>query len=1763
MKAEYNELKNYEIKGNFHEDSDFFDAVIEMVKSGSGSVGERVEMIKKYDKAMGVESPDLRDEDMITDFLASLDESKLDERLNEAMGKTTDSVPQMILNSLYDVSENINPTTKPGDKLTIEHVAWGKVNVVVSKIAGDMVYWKEPIRNLMGGVKRKSVDENIFGGDTTELAITLPPNMVDDIKEKIKKIDPKVRFSIFVPVARSQSGLIIKTHNPEDVEKFIKDTGLRTVKTKNLDVAPSPMAASNNDYPKSVRKSNESKAEIAPDDELKDMGFDDDQIAYLKKAVDLVNSGKAKDADDIETELGFGVVDNAVLVDTFEDKIYEENLKFDNFHDFIDWFDQNDTIDAADQTDEFLEQGIKSEDIKDFIDILKKEEEQGELSVTDNTYQKILYVYMNLDEGLFSSGKDEVAVSIPKGQDDDFKKKVKDIDPKASFSTFIPITKANVGVIVKTEKPEEITKLARDNRFGVKSTKNLGIAPSPMAASLKENAPESLEKLKAMDISGLKQLAVDLELYQSQSDINQDEEELIEILGRELGFVNENNNSTFKFPKGFDYYAFTEWLNGQSFEDGVDYDITKDNITILNPDISDPVSMYIAGGGRANEELSPDEESVITDWQSLVDGDYSKQEAFTEIMNTYDEESLTTNVVNKLKKLVSGVSESFDAGDLNIEDMAYRLSQMSGGEPNDRVIYALENKDIDELIKITGKTKEEILEVCPELKEKINEKLSWPKYLKDLGYDAGKFKKLDQNAHDKFMEWYKESADASEFEQNYLEDLEREITKIPIGENKYKSGKTYEEMSQQEREIAKGYGIDIQDSEFDGKPIQRWEMIDAKKERFGNWETAMEWIKDKWKRDEDLYDFFYNNLGQSDDLVIGNQEFAGIDVQDHMDLGEFDFVNESVDTSGLIRIGSVFKDYKESWDNNEMNAAMAKVKNGKWIDVYTGSDDDAMILTNNAEVAKLAKNNELMSGVITFIVMSDEAYYDPSKKDFAIVYDDKLIYYDDGNGQDALYETLREGINCDEGKPYHFQNQITGAQIDQTLADDEAAAKYAERLGAKWALKEGFDDRNLMTDSEYIQNNLKTYIEDLKDENPNYAEVLQWVVDRLNQSYPGNQDVTPEQIADLLNDTRIKDKVALVDLNMDDMVADIMHENKKINENSKQFKANTSSDYENWDEKNPEYQALKYLESEGKISIKDINAEPIIIKFNDGQTHEFFPGENDLTDVDMVTDAFSDNGITITTDMELDVKVLFEEKINERDYDEETRKEFADKGWALADGSFPIADEEDFDNAVNLAHKAKDIKAAQTHIKKRAKELGIENKIPETWESINEDDGGEKLADLIKKFDGEQNMPGNEADLDDWLTNINPTLANALEYGGINDVKNLISVDLETAESDELDAYVDMAKQKGIKIKPNEAGEVTLWEFEEDGKTIYFYQGGLVDGFIMRTDQSISEDNEEKTAKESYNTIMYELLNNGGMNMQDHLDTYKKHAQVVADYVEKNNIQLSDDAKRLVYPLLKNSIPGKKWYTDDKLTDEWDAIFKNVNEEDVDDEKFNKYRPEVEKFLAENPEPSDDEVHAFAMELGIEKDDVEEIFYKIAGESVNEGFGTYAYVMDFTYPEKIKQVILDAIEMNFNPEQTELLAVQDEIGGLSINIDTGEIDPNEASQEMADLIGVDQSQFIQVLGAALAENEGVLESLGVNEEELDAGEIAEILTVTNQEELEIGTDQITPEIVKEFNSRWDELKKKFPDYSPFETKDEGEALDMNVDITNDTIKKLK
>jgi hypothetical protein len=69
-----------------------------------------------------------------------------------------------------------------------------------------------------------------------------------------------------------------------------------------------------------------------------------------------------------------------------------------------------------------------------------------------------------------------------------------------------------------------------------------------------------------------------------------------------------------------------------------------------------------------------------------------------------------------------------------------------------------------------------------------------------------------------------------------------------------------------------------------------------------------------------------------------------------------------------------------------------------------------------------------------------------------------------------------------------------------------------------------------------------------------------------------------------------------------------------------------------------------------------------------------------------------------------------------RDFSEEQKKELADSGKALPDGSFPIVNGKDLDEAIKSVGRSSDPATAKKHIIKQAKELGMIDKLPDNWE---------------------------------------------------------------------------------------------------------------------------------------------------------------------------------------------------------------------------------------------------------------------------------------------------------------------------------------------------------------------------------------------------------------------------------------------------------------
>lgn len=65
--------------------------------------------------------------------------------------------------------------------------------------------------------------------------------------------------------------------------------------------------------------------------------------------------------------------------------------------------------------------------------------------------------------------------------------------------------------------------------------------------------------------------------------------------------------------------------------------------------------------------------------------------------------------------------------------------------------------------------------------------------------------------------------------------------------------------------------------------------------------------------------------------------------------------------------------------------------------------------------------------------------------------------------------------------------------------------------------------------------------------------------------------------------------------------------------------------------------------------------------------------------------------------------------------DTQERRKLAEEGKALPDGSFPIRNRDDLQDAIQSYGRAKDKTEAKRWIKRRAKELNAEGELPDDW----------------------------------------------------------------------------------------------------------------------------------------------------------------------------------------------------------------------------------------------------------------------------------------------------------------------------------------------------------------------------------------------------------------------------------------------------------------
>ena len=91
-------------------------------------------------------------------------------------------------------------------------------------------------------------------------------------------------------------------------------------------------------------------------------------------------------------------------------------------------------------------------------------------------------------------------------------------------------------------------------------------------------------------------------------------------------------------------------------------------------------------------------------------------------------------------------------------------------------------------------------------------------------------------------------------------------------------------------------------------------------------------------------------------------------------------------------------------------------------------------------------------------------------------------------------------------------------------------------------------------------------------------------------------------------------------------------------------------------------------------------------------------------------DEYPEDDYAHLSDEELEKDIM-----EKRDYNERARRRMAASGQAMPDGSFPIANRADLQNAIQSVGRAKDYEAAKRHIIARARALGLTEMLPEDW----------------------------------------------------------------------------------------------------------------------------------------------------------------------------------------------------------------------------------------------------------------------------------------------------------------------------------------------------------------------------------------------------------------------------------------------------------------
>jgi len=149
------------------------------------------------------------------------------------------------------------------------------------------------------------------------------------------------------------------------------------------------------------------------------------------------------------------------------------------------------------------------------------------------------------------------------------------------------------------------------------------------------------------------------------------------------------------------------------------------------------------------------------------------------------------------------------------------------------------------------------------------------------------------------------------------------------------------------------------------------------------------------------------------------------------------------------------------------------------------------------------------------------------------------------------------------------------------------------------------------------------------------------------------------------------------------------------------------------------------MKADGKTPLQRYTAQPSEISLVDrpcmpnATFFEIQKADGTLEKVDFKDQTQEDLTKTYWTLVDLEPEADLIELVEKRDFTDQQREKMADKGTAMKDGSFPIANEDDLKNAIKAYGRAKDKDAAKAHIEARAKALKLESLIPDAWDKVD------------------------------------------------------------------------------------------------------------------------------------------------------------------------------------------------------------------------------------------------------------------------------------------------------------------------------------------------------------------------------------------------------------------------------------------------------------